>query len=80
MPRAKKPKYYVAKTAFAVTQDGILADSVREGEVFSPDHPYVERYKDHLEPTDRFGRFDVEQATAAPGEKRGDTSEKDEKS
>ena len=33
----------------------------------------VERYIDHLEPTDRFGRFDVvEQATAAPGERRGD--------
>jgi hypothetical protein len=80
MPRAKKPRYYRAKTSFPVTEGGILADSVREGEVLSANHPYVERYTDMLEPTEKFGRFDVEQATAAPGEKRGDASEKDEKS
>jgi hypothetical protein len=68
---AKKVQYYRAKYSFPVTQDGIHADTVNKGEVLHPDHEYVKRYIDHLEPTERFGRFDVEQATAAPGERRG---------
>jgi hypothetical protein len=30
----------------------------------------LKRREDHFEPVESFGRFDVEQATAAPGEKR----------
>jgi hypothetical protein len=74
MTRPRKVRYYRAKTAFAVTENGVGVDSVRAGEVLHPDHPYVKRYIELLEPTDRFGRFDVEQATAAPGEKRGEPS------
>jgi hypothetical protein len=69
--RPRKVRYYRAKNSFTVTEDGIAADSVSAGEVLHPDHPYVKRYIDHLEETDRFGRFDVEQATQAPGEQRG---------
>jgi hypothetical protein len=74
MPRAKKPQYFQAKYSFPVTEDGIAVDSVAKGERFSPDHPFVERFKDHLEPVGTFGRGDtgVEQATAAPGETRAD--------
>jgi hypothetical protein len=67
---SKKVKYYRAKYSFPVTEDGVLVDTVNAGEVLHPDHKYVKRYRDHLEPTERFGRFDVEQATAAPGEHR----------
>jgi len=70
--RPKKVRYYRAKDSFPVTEDGQLAGTVNKGEVLHPDHPYVKRYADHLEPTDKFGRFDVEQATASPGEKRGE--------
>jgi hypothetical protein len=68
MSRPKKVQYYRAKNSFTVTEDGIASDSVSAGEVLHPDHPYVQRYRDHLEPTDRFGRFDVEQATAEDSE------------
>lgn len=72
MARPKKVQYYRAKESFPYTEDGQLAGTVNKGEVLHPDHPLVKRYKDLLEPTDKFGRFDVEQATAGPGEKRGD--------
>jgi hypothetical protein len=72
MARPKKVQYYRALHSFPVTEDGIASDSVSAGEVLHPEHPYVQRYRDHLEPTDKFGRFDVEQATASPGEQRGD--------
>jgi len=74
MARPKKVNYYQAKYAFPVTEGGIAVDSVAAGERFSSDHPYVQRYKDHLTPVDTFGRGDtgVEQATAAPGEQRGE--------
>lgn len=34
-------------------------------------HPLVETYANYFEPADTDLHFDVEQATAAPGEKRG---------
>ncbi len=40
------------------------------GEVFASDHPYVHAYPDFFTPLQR-ERPTVEQATAAPGEKRG---------
>jgi hypothetical protein len=32
--------------------------------------PLLKGREEHFEPVESFGRFDVEQATAAPGEKR----------
>jgi hypothetical protein len=70
MAPSKRVRYYRAKNSFPVTEGGVIVDTVSAGEVLHPDHEYVKRYIDHLEPTERFGRFDVEQATAAPGERR----------
>lgn len=46
---------------------------IRKGETRVRDgHPLLKKYADYFEPADSNVHFDVEQATAAPGEKRGD--------
>jgi hypothetical protein len=42
----------------------------RPGEIVRAGHPLLKGREEHVEPVESFGRFDVEQATAAPGEKR----------
>ena len=66
-----KPNYYRAKEGFGAMVDGELVH-VAAGEIVSQGHPIMKRREDHFEPVENFGRFDVEQATAAPGEKRGE--------
>ena len=67
---AKKPDYYRAKESFVTMYDGEQV-SVAAGEYVRAGHPILKRREDHFVPVESFGRFDVEQATAAPGEKRG---------
>jgi hypothetical protein len=75
---ADKPKYYKAKEGFVTMYDGEQV-SVPAGEIVSAGHPILKRREDHFVPVESFGRFDsdgVEQATKAPGEKRGKPARK----
>jgi hypothetical protein len=72
MPRPSGPKRYRAKHAFGVMYEGEHI-TVGAGEVVRAGHPLLKGRDEHFEPVESFGRFDVdvEQATQAPGEKRG---------
>ncbi len=71
MPRIPAVDIYVAKETGAVELDGspVMIQKghtrVRQG------HQLLKRYPEMFEPIDLFVHYDVEQATAAPGEKRG---------
>ena len=80
MPKTKA-KYYRATAGFVAVIDGDQV-AVPAGELVRAGHPILKRREDLFEPVTSFGRFDVdradeepepevEQATAAPGEKRG---------
>lgn len=69
MPR-NKADYYRAKHAFGVRYEGEQI-TIPEGEIVRAGHPLLKGLDEHFEPVTSFGRFDVEQATQAPGEKRG---------
>lgn len=71
MPARKKVDYYRAKHAFGVMYDGEQI-TIPAGEVVRAGHPLLKGLEEHFEPVASFGRFDIEQATAAPGEKRGE--------
>jgi hypothetical protein len=66
-----KPDYYRAKEGFGTMYGGEQIH-VAAGEIVRAGHPILKRREDLFEPVENFGRFDVEQATAAPGEKRGE--------
>jgi hypothetical protein len=70
MPK-KKSDYYRCKESFVAVHDGDQI-SVPAGEIVRAGHPIMKRREELFEPIESFGRFDVEQATAAPGEKRGE--------
>lgn len=77
-----KPKsgYYRAKESFVTMFEGEQIN-VAAGELVRAGHPLLKRREELFEEVESFGRFDVEQATAAPGEKRGGraaSSSKDE--
>jgi len=67
------PALYVVLDSF-VTESGVL---YRKGEVVHPDDPMIEQHKAAFgpfvfpHPVKRVAEPKVEQATAAPGEKRG---------
>lgn len=67
----KKVDIYAAKQPFSarVGDDRV---SVAKGELARADHELVKNYPSLFEPVDNIIRFDVEQATQAPGEKRGE--------
>jgi hypothetical protein len=68
-----KPNYYRAKEGFGTMYNGEQIH-VAAGEIVSAGHDLLKRREELFEPVENFGRFDnagVEQATAAPGEKRG---------
>jgi hypothetical protein len=73
MPARKKVERYRAKHAFGVMYEGEHI-TIPEGEIVRAGHPLLKGRDEHFEPVESFGRFDVdvEQATAAPGEKRGE--------
>lgn len=78
MPR-KKPDYYRAKEGFVTVFEGDQI-SVAAGELVRAGHPLLKRREELFAPVEDFGRFDraeVEQATAAPGEKRGEPKKGD---
>lgn len=61
---------FAAKDSFAGEVEGEFLD-VRKGDLFEADHPAVVKWPDLFEPVRfRFPSRGVEQATAAPGEKR----------
>ncbi len=76
MPAAKKPEYFRVKHAFGVMYQGEQI-TLGAGEYIPAGHDLLkqlgdEAVEEHFEPVTGFGRWDVEQATAAPGEKRGE--------
>jgi hypothetical protein len=72
----RKPEYYKAKEGF-VTQFKGEQISVAAGELVIAGHPLLKGRAELFEPASSLGRFterpEVEEATAAPGEKRGET-------
>lgn len=67
----KQTDIYVAKRSFHVELDGERI-FVTQGERVRAGHQLLARYADAFEPVDTTVHYDVEQATAAPGERRGD--------
>lgn len=73
VPRNQGDVIYVATETFACEVDGspVIVHAgetrVREG------HSLLDTYRQSFKPADSGVHFDVEQATAAPGEKRGGT-------
>lgn len=66
-----KPAYFRAKEGFGTVYEG-QPIHVAAGELVRAGHPILKRREELFEPVESFGRFDVEQATEAPGEKRGE--------
>lgn len=76
MPPAKKIERVRAKHAFGVMYDGEWIQ-IPQGEIVRVGSPLLQSLgsaaeREHFEPVESFGRWDVdvEQATAAPGERR----------
>jgi hypothetical protein len=76
---SKKPDFYRANQGFATMLDGENV-FVQQGEIVRAGHPILEGREELFDEVENFGRFDqdVEQATAAPGEKRGAKKKADE--
>lgn len=70
MARQKTPEYMMATESFVTTIDG-TPQQVSKGDLVHPDHPILRGRESLFAPAKGHVRFDVEQATAAPGEKRG---------
>ena len=68
--RSASGDYLEANQGFATTFEGEPL-FVQKGELVHKDHPLVKGREELFDPAKRISRFDVEQATAAPGEKRG---------
>jgi hypothetical protein len=67
----KKADLYMAKEAF-VTMLGGEQISVAEGDLVREGHPLLTKSRmEYFKPAEGYVKFDVEAATAAPGEKRG---------
>jgi hypothetical protein len=69
MARPRKIDLYMACEAFVTTIDGDQI-SVREGDLVRAGHPLLKGREGLFKPAEGYVRFDVEQATAAPGEMR----------
>jgi hypothetical protein len=69
VPPRRSPERYRAKWAFGVRYEGEQI-TIDKGEIVRAGHPLLRGRMEHFEPAESFGRFDVEQATAAPGERR----------
>jgi hypothetical protein len=62
---------FVANMSFATEIDGVPV-TVHQGKTrVRAGHPLLELNPQYFDPADQGVHFDVEQATAAPGEKRG---------
>jgi hypothetical protein len=69
-PRSQQPDVYVATDGFAAEIDGERY-VVGKGELVRAGHPLIRAQPGFFRPADTAVRYDVEQATAAPGELRG---------
>jgi len=68
MAKAQAPSLLVARESFVAELDGQQFD-IQEGDLFEADHPLVHKLpKAFIAPRLRFPK--IEEATAAPGEKR----------
>lgn len=65
----RKNDLWQAKESF-VTQQGGDTISVTKGDLVRAGHPILKGREDLFKPAEGYVRFDIEQATAAPGEKR----------
>ena len=65
-----KVEYYQAVESFVTMLDG-EPTQVSAGDLVHPDHPILRGRPELFRPAKGHVRFDVEQATSAPGEKRG---------
>jgi nucleoid-associated protein YgaU len=65
-----KTGYYEANQGFATTFEGEPL-FVQKGELVHKSHPLLKGREELFDPAEHISRFDVEAATAAPGEKRG---------
>jgi hypothetical protein len=75
MAPKRKADYYKVRQSFGVMIDGEQM-TIHADEIVSVDSVLYKQLssaarEEHLVPVTSFGRWDVEQATAAPGEKRG---------
>jgi hypothetical protein len=70
MARPRKVDLYMAKESFVAVMDGDQV-SVSQGDLVRAGHPLLKGRDDLFKPAEGYVRFDVEQATAAPGESRG---------
>ena len=61
--------YFRANQGFSTTLDGEPL-FVAKGELVHKDHPLLKGREDLFDAAENFGRFDIEQATQAPGETR----------
>ena len=67
-----RPVFYQVRETFLGTLDDGTAVEFHKGEAVDPDDPAVRKWGENFVPlVTRSIRPDVEQATAAPGEKRG---------
>jgi hypothetical protein len=71
MARRNQADIYVAKVAFFAEVDGEQV-AVAAGERVRAGHPLRDAQGGYFEPIDTPVHYEVEQATAGPGEKRGD--------
>ena len=69
MPK-QKSDLYMANQAAAINIDGEEL-WVKKGDLVRAGHPLLKGRDWLFDPAEGYVRFDVEQATAAPGEKRG---------
>jgi hypothetical protein len=71
MPAKKKSEYYRAKESFGVMYEGGWV-TIPVGEIVPGNSPLIKQVGlEHFEEVTSFGQWDIEAATAAPGEKRG---------
>lgn len=66
---SKAPDYYRANQGFATVLDGEQI-FVAKGELVHKNHAILKGRKEMFDPAENFGRFDIEAASAAPGETR----------
>ena len=69
--RPRRIEYMQAKESFVTMLNG-EPQQVSAGDLVHPDHPILKGREELFQPARNHIRFDVEQATAAPGEKRGE--------
>ncbi len=68
---ATRSAYYQVRETFLGTLDDGTFVELHEGEVIDPDDPALKKWPERFKPFIPRVRPLVEQATAAPGEKRG---------